>query len=50
MNDMPRSKSVQSAEERALEDADDIEVAKARLADEADEWVPLERVVADERR
>ena len=45
-----RSGFMRAILERALEDADDVEVARARLADESDEWIPLERLIADARR
>jgi hypothetical protein len=47
---LSRSGFMRAILERALEDAEDIEIAQARLADESDEWVPLDRLVAGARR
>ena len=47
---LSRSGFMRAILERALEDAEDVQVAKARLGDESDEWVPLDRLVADARR
>jgi predicted DNA-binding protein len=38
---LSRSEFLRSIAERALEDADDMAVARARLADDADGWVSL---------
>jgi predicted DNA-binding protein len=42
-----RSEFLRSILERVLEDADDLAVAKARLADEADGWVSLDELRAE---